>query len=213
MKKFAIKTTFIMLSALFMFNQQVTAQEFKAGKEYEQVRPEPTAQKEVIELFSFYCPHCYEFNTTYKIPQKIQQGLPKDAVLKEYHVDFLGGQSEELTRAWALAMVLGKEENVRMPLFQNAQNNAIKSMDDIRTIFLENGITAEQFDGGINSFVVNGLVNKQKQVAEEFKVRGVPAFFINGQYKINPEGFSDVSSTDEFIKRYVDTILFLIKNK
>lgn len=211
MKKFAVKTTFIMLSALFMFNHQIAAQEFKAGKEYEQVRPEPTAQKEVVELFSFYCPHCYEFSTTYKIPQKIQQGLPKDAVLKEYHVDFLGGQSENLTRAWALAMALGKEENVKMPLFKSAQNNAIKSMDDIRAIFLANGISAEQFDGGINSFVVNGLVNKQKQVAEEFKVRGVPAFFVNGQYKINPEGFADVSSTDEFIKRYVDAILFLVK--
>lgn len=209
MKKRAIKATIIALSALFSFN--AVADTFTADKEYTQVRPAPSAEKEVLELFSFYCPHCYDYEMKYKIPETIKKGLPKDVVLKQYHVDFLGGQSENLTRAWALAMALGAEEKVKTALFENAQNDAFKSMDDIRAIFLANGITAEQFDGGINSFVVNGLVNKQKQAVEEFKVRGVPAFFVNGQYRINSDGFSEVKSTNEFIQRYVDAILFLVK--
>lgn len=211
MKKRAIKATIIALSTLFSFNTLAVADTFTADKEYTQVRPAPSAEKEVLELFSFYCPHCYDYEMKYKIPETIKKGLPKDVVLKQYHVDFLGGQSENLTRAWALAMALGAEEKVKTALFENAQNDAFKSMDDIRAIFLANGITAEQFDGGINSFVVNGLVNKQKQAVEEFKVRGVPAFFVNGQYRINADGFSEVKSTNEFIQRYVDAILFLVK--
>lgn len=211
MKKLTLKTTFIVLSALFAFGSNAIAQEPKVGKEYTQVKPEATEQKEVLEFFSFYCPHCYDFEMKYHIPQSIHQGLPKNTVFKQYHVDFLGGQSENLTRAWALAIALGAEDKVKTALFENAQTDAIKSMDDIRAIFLANGITAEQFDGGINSFVVNGLFNKQKQAAEEFKVRGVPAFFVNGQYQINLEGFSDVDSTSEFIQRYIDAVLFLVK--
>ena len=57
----------------------------------------------------------------------------------------------------------------------------------------------------------NGLVNKQVQAEEEFKVRGVPAFFVNEQYEINLSGFSDSTSTNDFIKRYVDAVTFLIK--
>lgn len=210
MKKHALKATFIALSALFALNSNALA-EPTADKEYTQVRPAPSAQKEVLELFSFYCPHCYDYDLKYKIPAQIKDGLPKDAVLKQYHVDFLGGQSENLTRAWALAMALGAEDKVKTALFENAQNDAIKSMDDIRSIFLANGVTAEQFDGGINSFVVNGLVNKQKQAVEEFKVQGVPAFFVNGQYRINSDGFSDIQSIDDYVKRYIDSILFLVK--
>lgn len=209
MKKFALKTAFIALSALFAFN--VNAQELTAGKEYIEVRQAPSAQKEVLEFFSFYCPHCYAFELDYKIPSKIKEGLPEGAVLKQYHVDFLGRQSENLTRAWALAMALGVEEKVKTPLFEAAQKNAFNSMDDIRAVFLANGITAEQFDNGINSFAVNGLVNKQKQAAEAFNIRGVPAFFVNEQYQINAEGFSEVKSWEEFSQRYVDAVLFLIK--
>lgn len=211
MKKLPLKAVFVALSALFAVQPSVMAQDFNEGKHYIEVRQVPSTQKEVVEFFSFYCPHCYDFELNYKIPSKIKAKLPEGAVLKQYHVNFLGRQSENLTRAWALAMALGVEDKVKTPLFENAQKDAIKSMDDIRTIFIVNGVSAEQFDGGINSFAVNGLVNKQVQLAESFKVRGVPAFFVNEQFQINAEGFSDVSSMGEFIDRYVGAALYLIK--
>ncbi|QIW15067.1 thiol:disulfide interchange protein [Pasteurellaceae bacterium RH1A] len=207
MKKLALKATFTALAALFALNVQAQPQ---LGKEYVEVRQVPSAQKEVIEFFSFYCPHCYSFEFDYKIPAQVKEKLPQDAKLIQYHVNFLGSQSENLTRAWALAMALGMEDKVKTPLFEAAQANSLKSMDDIRQIFLDNGVSAEQFDGGINSFAVNGLVNKQVQLAEEMKIQSVPTFFINQQYQVNNEGL-DTSSVDAFVKSYVDTIEYLIK--
>lgn len=209
MKKFVLKTAFITLSALCAFNSTAMAVEPTEGKEYIEVRKAPSAQKEVVEFFSFYCPHCYDFELTYKIPSQIKSKLAEDTKLVQYHVNFLGRQSENLTRAWALAMALGVEDKVKTALFEGAQKNAFQSMDDIRTVFLDNGITAEQFDGGINSFAVNGLYNKQVQLADDFQIRGVPAFFVNGQYQINLEGFSDSRSTNDFIQRYIDAVVFL----
>lgn len=211
MKKFALKTAFVALSALFAFNTAAVAADPVAGKEYVEVRKAPSAQKEVVEFFSFYCPHCYSFELDYKIPSQIKAKLPADTKLVQYHVNFLGRQSENLTRAWALAMALGAEDKVKTALFEGAQKDAFKSMDDIRSVFLANGITAEQFDNGINSFAVNGLVNKQVQLADEFQIRGVPAFFVNGQYEMKLEGFSDSSSTNDFIQRYIDAVVFLSK--
>ncbi|QLB19618.1 thiol:disulfide interchange protein DsbA [Mannheimia granulomatis] len=211
MKKFALKTAFIALSALCAFNTTAFAADPTAGKEYIEVRKAPSAQKEVVEFFSFYCPHCYDFELSYKIPAQIKTKLPADTKLVQYHVNFLGGQSENLTRAWALAMALGEEDKVKTALFEAARKDSLKSMDDIRAVFLANGITAEQFDNGINSFAVNGLVNKQVQLAEDFQIRGVPAFFVNGQYQLNLEGFADASSTNDFVKRYIDAVVFLSK--
>lgn len=77
-----------------------------------------------------------------------------------------------------------RRRKVKPALFDVAQKAAMKgdtnsfSMENIHTIFLQQGITAEQFDSGINSFAVNSLVNKQIKAAEQMKVRGVPDFFI-----------------------------------
>lgn len=211
MKKFVLTSALVALSAIFTLNPVSLAADPVEGKEYIQIRQAPSAQKEVVEFFSFYCPHCYDFELTYKIPGKIAQGLPKDAKLVQYHVNFLGRQSEDLTRAWALAMALGVENKVKTKLFEAAQKDTLKSMDDIKAVFVENGVSATDFDSGINSFAVNGLVNKQLQAAEDFKIRSVPAFFVNGRYQINTEGFSDSQSTEDFIKRYIDSVIFLVK--
>lgn len=209
MKKMMLKTTFVALSALFAFSANSLAAEPVEGKEYKVVSQAPSSQKEVVELFSFYCPHCYAFELQYKIPSQIKEKLPADVKFTQYHVDFLGRQSENLTRAWAFAMAKGVEDNVKTALFEGAQKDAFKSMDDIKAAFLANGVSEADFDSGINSFAVNGLVSKQTQYAERFKVRGVPAFFINDKYEINLEGFSDSTSTGAFIQRYVDAVTFL----
>lgn len=211
MKKMLLKTTFVALSALFAVNSTAFAADPVDGKEYSTIRQAPSAQKEVLEFFSFYCPHCYDFELTYKINDKIKADLPKDTKFVQYHVNFLGRQSEDLTRAWAFAMAQGVEDKVRTALFEGAQKDAFKSMDDIKAVFVANGVSAEDFDNGINSFVVNGLVNKQVQAAEELKIQGVPAFFVNDKYQLNLSGFSDSTSTNDFIKRYVDAVVFLSK--
>ena len=92
------KWLFLALAAAFSFSAQ--AQELTENKEYVVVEGQQrSAQPEVIEFFSFYCPHCYSFETQYHIPQKVAESLPEGTSFKQYHVDFLGRQSENLTRA------------------------------------------------------------------------------------------------------------------
>ncbi|BFU60592.1 MULTISPECIES: thiol:disulfide interchange protein DsbA [Rodentibacter] len=200
MKKFLFA-----LGAFISIN--VFATDLKEGKQYVQISQQASPQQEVIEFFSFYCPHCYTFEMEYKIPQQVKENLPKDVAFKQYHVNFLGRQSENLTRAWALAMALGAESKVKAPLFEAAQKDRLASMEDIRAIFLDNGISAEQFDGGINSFAVNGLVNKQVNAVDQFGVRGVPDFYVNGKFRVNPEGLN----YDDFVKDYVETVKGLLQ--
>lgn len=199
----------------FLLACSVQATDIKAGKQYFVVNSEKSLQPEVIEFFSFYCPHCYFFEAEYKIPQKVKENLPAGTTFKQYHVSFLGPQSEQLTRAWALAMALGVEDKVRMPLFDITQAAAKRgdrnspTAAEIRQIFLDNGVSAEQYDGGIQSFVVNGLVKKQQQLAEKFNVNGVPDFYINGKYRVNMEGLSH--NEQSFVQEYVDTVKALLQ--
>lgn len=202
------KWLFLALAAAFSISVQ--AQDLMEGKQYTVVEGQQrTAQPEVIAFFSFYCPHCYSFEAQYHIPQKITEALPEGTSFKQYHVDFLGRQSENLTRAWALAMAIKAEDKVKMPLFKAAQANALRSMSDIRQIFINNGISAEQFDGGINSFAVNGLVAKQQNLVEKYQLRGVPDFYVNGKYRVNMEGLAH--DENGFVNEYVETVKGLLQ--
>ncbi|MDO5055204.1 DsbA family protein [Pasteurella oralis] len=202
------KLFLVLASFLCVFAAQ--AHNLTEGKQYSALNNPPSAQPEVIEFFSFYCPHCYSFEYEYQIPAKVKADLPQGVEFKQYHVNFLGPQGENLTRAWSFALATGVEDKVKEALFQAAQKNALRSMDDIRQIFLDKGVSAEQFDGGINSFAVTALVNKQVNAAEQFKVHGVPDFYVNGQYRIKPEGLS-TTSNDAFIKDYVETVKGLLQ--
>ncbi|OOS00942.1 thiol:disulfide interchange protein [Canicola haemoglobinophilus] len=193
--------------ASFFFLSSAQALELQEGKQYIELNQPHSVQTEIIEFFSFSCPHCFNFETKYQIPQKIKADLPKDATFKQYHVDWLG---EEMVRAWSLAMILGIEEKVKMPLFEMIiEKRKAPTLDNIRDVFLANGVTAEQFDGGINSFAVTALTNKQITLAKKLGVRATPEFYVNGKYKVNGEGLS--RSMDGFIKDYVETVKGLLQ--
>lgn len=190
-----------------LFALSVQADELREGKQYIQISNSPNTTSEVIEFFSFYCPHCYSFEYQYQIPTKVKNSLPQGTEFKQYHVNFLGAQSENLTRAWAFAMATGNTDKVKESLFNAAQKNKLRSMDDIREIFIQNGVSAEQFDGAINSFMVNALVNKQINLAEQMKVNSVPDFYVNERFRINPKGLNQ----QNFVQDYIDTIKALLQ--
>ena len=202
-----MKKVLFLLGALFSFN--AFAANLEEGKQYVQVGQTAFCTAWSDWIFLFLLPALLRLWNGIPYSKTVAESLPKGTEFKQYHVNFLGRQSENLTRAWALAMALGAESKVKAPLFEAAQQDKLSSMDDIRKIFIDNGVTAEQFDNNINSFAVNGLVNKQVKAAEQFKVHGVPDFYVNGKYRVNPEGLN----YDDFVKDYVETVKGLLQNK
>lgn len=65
--------------------------------------------------------------------------------MTKYHVNFMGGDlGKDLTQAWAVAMALGVEDKVTVPLFEGVQKTqTIRSASDIRDVFINAGIKGE----------------------------------------------------------------------
>ncbi len=181
---------------------------------YETLDRSPSAKPEVLEFFSFYCPHCYDFQYVYKIPEKIEESLPKGVEFKQYHVSFSGPRGAFLTRVWALANVLGVQDKVREPLFDvvrkaaKARDAQAPTLEDVQAIFLNAGVTQEEFNA-INSFAVSAMFNKQEKLAEILNVQGVPDFYVNEKYRLNPEGMPRTPTG--FVNGYVETVKDLLQ--
>lgn len=133
--------------------------------------------------------------------------------MTRYHVDFLGPLGKQLTQAWAVAMALGVEEKITPLMFEGVQKTqTVQTPDDIRNVFVKAGVSGEDYDAALNSFVVKSLVAQQQKAAEDLQLRGVPAMFVNGKYMIKNDGM-DTSSMDIYVKQYADVVKFLLTQK
>lgn len=190
-----------------------SAAQFSDGTQYVTLDKPVTGEPQVLEFFSFYCPHCYQFEETYHISDAVKKALPEGTKMTKYHVEFLGPLGKQLTQAWAVAMALGVEDKITQPMFEAIQKTQIvQTPDDIRKVFVNAGVAGEDYDAALNSFVVKSLVAQQEKAAEDLQLRGVPAIFVNGKYMVKNDGL-DTSSMDVYVKQFADVVKFLSEKK
>lgn len=191
MKKF-----FLMLAAMLLVPLAQAAPVFKEGVHYEIVKQAASAKPEVTKFFSYYCPHCFQFEPIF---EKLQAELPADVAIKGNPVAFLGKEmGPELQRAFALATLLKVEPKITPVLFQriHAERKLPRDRADVKAIFETQGVTAQEFDGGIDSFAVTGLVAQYDRNTENLNIRGVPATVVNGKYLVKSEA---LTSAEEYV--------------
>ncbi|HGM5492935.1 TPA: thiol:disulfide interchange protein DsbA [Serratia fonticola] len=190
-----------------------SAAQFSDGTQYVTLDKPVTGEPQVLEFFSFYCPHCYQFEETFHISDAIKKGLPEGTKMTKYHVEFLGPMGKQLTQAWAVAMALGVEDKITQPMFEAIQKTqTVQTPDDIRKVFVNAGVAGEEYDAALNSFVVKSLVAQQEKAAEDLQLRGVPAVFVNGKYMVKNDGL-DTSNMDVYVKQFADVVKFLSEKK
>ncbi|MBV8043556.1 thiol:disulfide interchange protein DsbA [Pluralibacter sp.] len=190
-----------------------SAAQITAGKEYTVLDKPVAGEPQVLEFFSFYCPHCYQFEEVLHVSDTVRKKLPEGTKMIKYHVEFLGPLGKELTQAWAVATALGVEDQITAPMFEAVQKTqTVQTVADIRQVFVNAGVKGEDYDAAWNSFVVKSLVAQQEKAAADLQLQGVPAMFVNGKYQLNPQGM-DTSSMDIFVQQYADTVKQLVEMK
>lgn len=183
------------------------------GRQYIKLNKPIHNVPKLLEFFSFYCPHCYQFEEIYHISSNIEKNLPKNINFSKYHVNFLGDLGKQLTHAWAVAIALGIENKISSMLFTAIQKQqSIRTAEDIRTIFIQSGMSAEEYDITWNSVLVQSLIVNQEQAAKNFHLREVPSIFVNGQYMIKNDKL-DISSIHAYIQQFSELLNLLINKK
>jgi thiol:disulfide interchange protein DsbA len=193
-----MKKALLMAAALLIAPLSAMAVEYKEGVHYTVINEGPASEKpEITEFFSFLCGHCYNFSKT-TLP-KIQSTLPEGVTFNQAHVEFLGREmGVELSRAYAVAHQLNVESKMDAAIFEaiHDKRQRLTNRDDIRALFVANGIEAKDFDSAANSFMVNAQMSKMKRDTENAKLSGVPSLVVNGKYRVE---MSSIKTTDELL--------------
>ncbi|QDF65833.1 thiol:disulfide interchange protein DsbA/DsbL [Shewanella sp. SNU WT4] len=203
-----MKKALLVALALVIAPMAAMAADYKEGVHYTVINQGPaTAKPEIKEFFSFYCGHCFNFAKTV-VPQ-IKSTLPKGVAFNQAHVEFIGREmGPEMSRAFAVARQLGVEEKIENAMFSaiHEKRQNFTNRDDIRALFIANGVDAKDFDAAANSFMVNAQVANMKRDTENAKIQGVPALVVNGKYLVKTDA---IKSYDEML----DIAYFLAEKK
>jgi thiol:disulfide interchange protein DsbA len=205
------KVLLSLLLAVFLPLQACAQEQWKKGEHYQVINENASAEKEVLEFFSFWCPHCYSFEPLVK---EIKSQLDEDVKFKKVHANFMGSTSakiqDDATRAMMIGKALKKELQLNDAIFRHihVQRGTITGLKDLQNIFLANGVSPEDFDKMAKSFSVNSLVqqNKKTQATYRKHLTGVPSFIVNGKFKA-------IFTRDMTADDMVDLIVWLTKQK
>jgi thiol:disulfide interchange protein DsbA len=178
----------IALSVLLIPLQACSQELYSEGKHYEVISETATAEPEVLEFFSFWCNHCYNFEP---LVASMKGKLKDKANFTKVHVNFMGFASKDLqdtlSRAMLMGKVMKKEAEVNGAIFNYLHKTRarITNVNDVRNIFISVGIEGAEFDKLAKSFGVNSLLMRNNKTIKTYRsaMDSVPTFIVNGKYK------------------------------
>lgn len=172
------------LLALSLGNHALPTQAAEAGLDYlELSSPRPTEAKgkvEIIEFFWYGCPHCYRLEPEL---QAWIKKLPKDVTVRRMPAT-LNDSWEPMTRAYYAMEALGLTDKLHAKLFEAIHANGLNPGKP--EVFFDwaakQGVDKAKLAQAYNSFSVNAQVMHSRQLVQEYKLTGVPAFAVAGRY-------------------------------
>lgn len=207
-----MKKILLLLGLTLFLPLQACAQEkWTEGTHYQIIADKATEKKEVLEFFSFWCPHCFQFEP---IVKNIKSKIADDVNFKKVHVNFMGFTSKQVqddaTRAMMVAKALKKGDVLNQAIFKyiHVARSSITGLKDLKNIFIVNGVEPENFDKMASSFGVNSMLQMNNKTIQKYRkhVRSVPSFIVNGKYQAT---FTRDMNQDDM----VDLIVFLSNKK
>jgi protein dithiol oxidoreductase (disulfide-forming) len=148
-------------------------------------QPVPTVAEagkiEVIEFFWYGCPHCNAFEPTLEAWVK---KLPADVAFRRVPVAFREEPFVAHQRIFYALEAMGQVEAMHRKVFYAIHNDRaqLSKPAEIAAFMAKNGLDSAKFLDTYNSFGVQTKVRQAKQLAEAYKIDGVPALGIQGRY-------------------------------
>ena len=185
-------STVFALGAALTFTMPSFAQ--TAGKDYTLISPvQPTddaAKIEVVEFFSYGCPHCADFNP---LVMAWEAKLPSDVVFKKVPITFGRGAWENIARLYYTLQITGDLARLEGDIFKAIHSERVNLFEQgaLTEWVVQKGVDAKKFNDTFKSFGVLSKVKRGDQMAQAYKVSGVPALAIDGKFMVGGKDFND----------------------
>lgn len=176
-----------------------------AGREFVPLNPaQPTddpTKIEVIEFFSYGCPHCADFNP---LLNQWAAKLPADVVLRKVPVTFGRAAWSNIGKLYYALELTGDLKRLESDVFKAIHKERTNLFDEksILSWVAARGVDRQKFADAFGSFGVQSKLRRGDQLAAAYKIEGVPALGVDGKFLIGSMGFDQqLAVADKLIAR------------
>lgn len=187
----------VVLFAATAFTQTAAGQQFTV---LNPAQPTSSGKKiEVLEFFSYVCPHCYELHPKLSEWQKT---MPKDVQIDFVSVTF-NPQWEMMTYTFYALSVMGKQKQLDDAIYDAWHNRiSLYTLDEVANFVADHGVNRQEFVDNFNSFSVRSSVERSKQMTRTYQIEGTPTLVVDGKYVISGlEPEDTIRALNEVIKK------------
>lgn len=140
----------------------------------------PSGKIEVLEFFWYGCPHCNALEPTLEAWLK---KLPADVAFRRVPVAF-SAMHESHQRLYYTLEALGQLDALHKKIFaaMHVQRQRLDKEADQLAFVTANGVDGAKFTEASKSFSVLSKMRQARQLADAYKIDGVPAFGVQGRY-------------------------------
>ena len=203
LRRLALGTAFVALAAAAAAQGGLTE-----GQHYIRLKnpmPVETGKNiEVIEFFSYGCPHCGELEP---ILQTWLKTKPADVTFRRIPVVFQP-RWENLARVYYTLEAMGDEAKLSPDIFLALHTKGAKLWEekDFLDWAASKGLDPAKVAELYKSFAVVGRVNRAKQLAQAYGIQSVPTIVVDGKYQFGseklPQGHASVpAATDALVQK------------
>jgi thiol:disulfide interchange protein DsbA len=202
-----LRRVFLILLAVLPFavSAQLKPGTPVAGKDYVVLTPpQPTwgtGGVEVVEVFSYACVHCAQFQP---LVNSWKKTLPAGVKFR-YVPAVFGGIFDNAARAFFAAEAMGVQERTHDQVFKAMFiDKTIKSgsLEEFANLYAGLGVNRAKFLEIMNSTTVSAKLNRAKQFAQRTGVNSTPTIVVNGKYRVTAKSHEGaLQITDYLIAR------------
>ena len=142
--------------------------------------PNPGAP-DVIEIFWYGCPHCYEFEPRI---EAWKTGIADDVKFQRIPASLGRPQGILHSKAYYTAEALGALDRIHPMMFEaiHEKRQPLNSEAAIEAVFVNAGILPDVFRQTFNSFAVEGKVQQAESTIRNLGIRAVPSMSVDLAY-------------------------------
>ena len=177
-----------------------------AGQDYQPVTtPTPVAAPagtvDVVEFFSYACPHCFEFEPTLEAWLKTK---PAGVHFHRYPVRFLQNYTNFQPMYYTLEQ-MDLVDAMQQKVFNavHLEHQRLDKPDDIAAFMAKNGVDAKRFMSIFGSFATRAKVQQGNQLMDTYGINGVPTIVVGGTYQTSPTLAKGAERTTAVVEQLV----------
>jgi protein dithiol oxidoreductase (disulfide-forming) len=150
---------------------------------------------EVVEVFSYGCPHCAHFAP---YAEELRASLPKDAQFKLLPASFSPAW-EPYARAYYAAQELGVLKRTHLALFKQKfeEGYPMNTLDELGDFYAREGVNKADFMAAANSARTDQAMRQAYALMTDWGIDATPTIVVDGKYRsqfrsdMNPGGIKN----------------------